>query len=226
MIFNHAGASVAVDQMEHEQIYPKPGWVEHDPMEIWARTQDVIKGALRKANITHKDIAAVGITNQRDDCCVGQNTGKPLHNAVVWMDTRNGKLVADLTENSVGRMHFGRKPVCHFATWNSGLQSQMAAGKRPRRTRSCRSGQRPVRQHRHLGHLESDRRRAWRRPCHRCDQRQPHDAHESGNPRLGSGTVRCIERTDEHVAYHQIVLRNIRIHLAGWPVWRTAARCR
>jgi len=63
MIFDHAGAVVAVDQKEHEQIFPKPGWVEHDPMEIWTRSQEVIKGALAKAGITAADLAAVGITN-------------------------------------------------------------------------------------------------------------------------------------------------------------------
>ena len=66
MIFNHAGQVVAIDQLEHEQIFPKPGWVEHDPMEIWARSQDVIKGALKKANLKAEDLAAVGITNQRE----------------------------------------------------------------------------------------------------------------------------------------------------------------
>jgi glycerol kinase len=123
MIFNHAGASVAVDQMEHEQIYPKPGWVEHDPMEIWARTQDVIKGALRKAGITSKDIAAVGITNQRETTVVwDKNTGKPLHNAVVWMDTRNGKLVGDLTEKLGGQDALRPKTGLPLATYFSGLK--------------------------------------------------------------------------------------------------------
>jgi ribulose kinase len=78
MIFNHSGESVAIHQMEHEQIYPKPGWVEHDPMEIWARTQDVVKGAMERAGITAKDLAAVGITNQRETTVVwDKNTGKP-----------------------------------------------------------------------------------------------------------------------------------------------------
>ncbi|MFN2223106.1 MAG: FGGY family carbohydrate kinase, partial [Candidatus Promineifilaceae bacterium] len=66
MLFNHAGESVAIDQLEHEQIYPKPGWVEHDPMEIWDRTKDVIKGAMKKAGASASDIAAVGVTNQRE----------------------------------------------------------------------------------------------------------------------------------------------------------------
>ena len=64
MVFDHSGNVVCIDQMEHEQIYPKPGWVEHDPLEIWSRTQDVVRGGLKKGNVDPKDIAAVGITNQ------------------------------------------------------------------------------------------------------------------------------------------------------------------
>ena len=70
MIFDHSGGVVGVHQMEHEQIYPQPGWVEHDPMEIWARTQDVIKGALDKVGVTAADLAAIGVTNQRETTVV------------------------------------------------------------------------------------------------------------------------------------------------------------
>lgn len=123
MIFNHAGASVGIDQMEHEQIYPKAGWVEHDPMEIWARTQDVVKGALRKAGLTAKDIAAIGITNQRETTVVwDKRTGKPLHNAVVWMDTRNGKLVSNLAAELGGQDALRPKTGLPLATYFSGLK--------------------------------------------------------------------------------------------------------
>ncbi len=72
MIFDHRGNVVAVDQKEHQQIYPKPGWVEHDPLEIWTRTREVISGALKKGNVNPKDVAAIGVTNStRDDCDVG-----------------------------------------------------------------------------------------------------------------------------------------------------------
>ena len=87
MVFDHGGKVVAVEQKEHEQIYPKPGWVEHNAMEVWKRTQDVIKGVLKKVNV--KDIAAVGVTNQRETTLVWEKaTGKPVHNAIVWQDTR------------------------------------------------------------------------------------------------------------------------------------------
>ena len=74
MIFDHGGQVVAIHQKEHEQIYPKPGWVEHDPAEIWARSQEVIRGALDKAGITASDLAAVGITNQRETAVVWTGT--------------------------------------------------------------------------------------------------------------------------------------------------------
>jgi glycerol kinase len=102
MIFNHAGEPVGIHQMEHEQIYPKPGWVEHDAIEVWERTQDVVKGAMANANITAADLAAVGITNQRETTLVwDKTTGKPLYNAIVWQDTRTDKICKDL-EGGVG----------------------------------------------------------------------------------------------------------------------------
>ena len=70
MIFNHSGESVAIHQLEHEQIYPKPGWVEHDAVEIWQNTQEVIRAAMQKAGASSRDIAAVGITNQRETALV------------------------------------------------------------------------------------------------------------------------------------------------------------
>ena len=89
MIFDHGGNVVAVDQKEHQQIYPKPGWVEHDANEIWTRTQEVMQGALSKGNISPQEIAAIGITNQRETTVVwDKHTGKPIHNAIVWQDTR------------------------------------------------------------------------------------------------------------------------------------------
>ncbi|MBT7074896.1 MAG: glycerol kinase, partial [Anaerolineae bacterium] len=89
MVFNHAGEVVALDQKEHKQIYPKPGWVEHDPLEIWVRTHEVIAGALKKGDIDANEIAAIGITNQRETTVVwDKNSGEPLGNAIVWQDTR------------------------------------------------------------------------------------------------------------------------------------------
>ena len=97
MIFNHGGEVVSVAQKEHEQIYPKPGWVEHDANEIWARTQEVIDEAMQSAGASADDISGVGITNQRETTMVwDRTTGEPIHNAIVWQDTRTAELVREL----------------------------------------------------------------------------------------------------------------------------------
>lgn len=120
MIFDHAGGVVSIHQMEHEQIYPKPGWVEHDAMEIWARTQDVIKEALKKANVQPGDIAAVGVTNQRETTLVwNKNTGKPYFNAIVWQDTRTDKICNELAKDG-GQDRFRPKVGLPLATYFSG----------------------------------------------------------------------------------------------------------
>jgi glycerol kinase len=100
MIFDHAGTVVAMDQKEHRQIYPKPGWVEHDPLEIWERTREVIRGALQKGRIAAGDIAAVGITNQRETTVVwDKSTRQPLGNAIVWQDTRTDAICNELARD-------------------------------------------------------------------------------------------------------------------------------
>jgi len=120
MLFDHAGAVVSVHQLEHEQIYPQAGWVEHDPMEIWARTQDVVKGALEKAGATAADIAAVGVTNQRETTVVwDKKTGKPYYNAIVWQDTRTDKICNMLAEDG-GQDRFRKKVGLPLATYFSG----------------------------------------------------------------------------------------------------------
>jgi len=120
MIFDHKGAVVGVDQKEHEQIYPKPGWVEHDPLEIWQATQAVIKGALQKHKIDIKDIAACGITNQRETTVVWEKaTGKPIHNAIVWQDTRTDQICNELAKDG-GQDRFREKVGLPLATYFSG----------------------------------------------------------------------------------------------------------
>ncbi len=120
MIFDHKGAVVGVDQKEHEQIYPKPGWVEHDPLEIWQATQDVIKGAMSKYDIDVKDIAACGVTNQRETTVVWEKaTGKPIYNAIVWQDTRTDKICNELAADG-GQDRFREKVGLPLATYFSG----------------------------------------------------------------------------------------------------------
>ncbi len=120
MIFDHAGQVVGVDQKEHEQIFPKPGWVEHNAMEIWERTQEVIKGALKKSGVSPKDIAAVGITNQRETAVVWEKaTGKPVYNAIVWQDTRTDAICNELAKDG-GQDRFRTKVGLPLATYFSG----------------------------------------------------------------------------------------------------------
>jgi glycerol kinase len=120
MVFNHAGAVISIDQKEHEQIYPKPGWVEHDPMEIWTRCEEVIHGALKKANIKAEDLAAVGITNQRETTVVwDKRTGKPVYNAIVWQDTRTDQICNALAADG-GQDRLRPKTGLPLATYFSG----------------------------------------------------------------------------------------------------------
>jgi glycerol kinase len=97
MVFDDAGTEVARRQLEHQQILPRPGWVEHDPIEIAARVDEVMAGALRSAGLTGASLAAIGITNQRETTVVWDpRTGRPWYNAIVWQDTRTDRLVAAL----------------------------------------------------------------------------------------------------------------------------------
>jgi len=97
IVFNHSGQIVESGQLEHEQIFPRAGWVEHDPAEIWRNTREVVALALTRANITKDDLVAVGITNQRETAVVwDKTTGEPVYNAIVWQDTRTQKIVDEL----------------------------------------------------------------------------------------------------------------------------------
>ena len=118
MVFDHGGQVVSVDQKEHEQIYPKPGWVEHDAMEIWERTQEVVRAGLDKVQAS--DIAAVGVTNQRETAVVwDRSTGQPVHNAIVWQDTRTDQICNELSADG-GQDRFRAKTGLPIATYFSG----------------------------------------------------------------------------------------------------------
>jgi glycerol kinase len=118
MVFDHSGQVVSVDQKEHEQIYPKPGWVEHDPMEIWQRTQEVIRAGLDK--VKAEDIAAVGVTNQRETTVVWErSSGRTVYNAIVWQDTRTDQICNELASDG-GQDRFREKTGLPIATYFSG----------------------------------------------------------------------------------------------------------
>lgn len=120
MIFDRRGQVVARDQKEHTQIYPKAGWVEHDPMEIWGAVQSVIAGALAQAAIDPREIAAVGITNQRETTLVwNRKTGKPVYNAIVWQDTRTDQIIGELAQEG-GQDRLRAKVGLPLATYFSG----------------------------------------------------------------------------------------------------------
>ena len=122
IVFDRSGRIVTTAQKEHEQIYPKPGWVEHNPEEIWTRTQEVIAEALIGKNLTAKDLAGVGITNQRETTVVwNRKTGKPVYNAIVWQDTRTADYVAEYSRLG-GQDQFRRKTGLPLATYFSGLK--------------------------------------------------------------------------------------------------------
>ncbi|MFL6045987.1 MAG: glycerol kinase GlpK [Propionibacteriaceae bacterium] len=119
MIFDHSGREVAKHQLEHRQILPRAGWVEHDPTEIWQRTQEVVQQALSQRNLTAADLAGLGITNQRETTVVWNPiTGEPYGNAIVWQDTRTDKIAAALDRDGRGeviRHRAGLPPATYFA---------------------------------------------------------------------------------------------------------------
>ena len=121
IVFDHAGSVVSTGQLEHEQIFPRAGWVEHDPIEIWTNTRTVIGQALSRADITRHDVAAVGITNQRETTVVwDRTTGEPIYNAIVWQDTRTQPIVERLADGDVDR--FRTKTGLPLSTYFAGTK--------------------------------------------------------------------------------------------------------
>src|SRR5258705_1648290 len=119
MIFDYHGAEVGRHQLENDQILPKAGWVEHNPVEIWERTSSVITSALNKAKLSPTDLAALGITNQRETALVwDRRTGRPYYNAIVWQDTRTDRIASALDRDGRGdviRRKAGLPPATYFS---------------------------------------------------------------------------------------------------------------
>ena len=119
IVFDHAGSIVSSGQLEHQQIMPQAGWVEHDPMEIWSNAREVIGQALSRAQLTRHDIEALGITNQRETAILwDRRTGEPVYNAIVWQDTRTQDLIDSLA-GDVGTQRFQHKTGLPLATYFS-----------------------------------------------------------------------------------------------------------
>ncbi|MBV9515301.1 MAG: glycerol kinase, partial [Mycobacteriaceae bacterium] len=119
MIFDRSGSEVGRHQLEHDQILPKAGWVEHNPVEIWERTTSVLASTLNNTDLSDTDLAALGITNQRETTVVwNRKTGRPYHNAIVWQDTRTDKIAAALDRDGRGdviRRKAGLPPATYFS---------------------------------------------------------------------------------------------------------------
>ena len=140
IVFDRGGNIITVAQKEHAQVFPKPGWVEHDPMEIWQNTQEVAGAALARAGLGAGDLAAVGITNQRETTILwDRRSGKPLHNALVWQDTRVDQLVAQYSKQG-GPNRFRAKTGLPLASYFSGLKLQWLLDNVPGARAGAQSG--------------------------------------------------------------------------------------
>ena len=173
IVFDDGGSIVASAQKEFRQHYPQPGWVEHDPLEIWETQAGVAALALREAGLRAADIAALGITNQRETTVVWERaTGRPIHNAIVWQDRRTAAACDSLKAAGLEpliREKTGLVPDAYF----SGTKVAWILDHRPRRPADGGGGAARLRDDRHLADLEPHRRRPAR---HRLLQRLPDDA--------------------------------------------------
>ena len=141
IIFDQAGRPIALDQREHRQIYPAAGWVEHDPLEILERSDQVIKAALAKAGLRPADLVAVGITNQRETTVIWErSTGRPIHNAIVWQDTRTAGIVAELAADG-GADRFRPSSGLPLATYFSGPKIRWILDQVPGARQQAAAGQ-------------------------------------------------------------------------------------
>ena len=157
IVFDRSGRIVSSAQREHEQIYPKPGWVEHDPEEIWRRTDGVIQEAMDARGLRPEDLAAIGITNQRETTVVWhKKSGKPVYNAIVWQDTRVAAAVAEFAARG-GQDRYRARTGLPLATYFSGLKIRWilenVAGARAQAEAGDLTGQRCVALATHLGGL-------------------------------------------------------------------------
>jgi glycerol kinase len=124
ILFDHDGQLVASAGREHDQIFPRAGWVEHDATQIWSNTREVVGAALAKADLSPSDVAAVGITNQRETTVVwDRETGEPIHNAIVWQDTRTDQICRDLAGDE-GPSRFQERTGLPLATYFAGPKAR------------------------------------------------------------------------------------------------------
>jgi glycerol kinase len=141
IIFDTSGKIIAVEQKEHQQIFPQPGWVEHNPLEIWQNTQEIISKTLQDSGIRAGEIAAVGITNQRETAVLWEkSTGKPVHPAIVWQDTRTDKICDQLAQEG-GQNRFQKKTGLPLATYFSGPKIKWVLDQYPEIKKRAQNGE-------------------------------------------------------------------------------------
>lgn len=141
IILNRAGEVVSSYQLEHAQIYPQPGYVEHDASEIWSRVSEVILGAMRKGNVLPQEIAAIGVTNQRETTVVwNPKTGEPYHNAIVWQDARTAGICEELAKDR-GQDRFREKTGLPLATYFSGPKIKWLLDRQPEIRKAAEKGE-------------------------------------------------------------------------------------
>ena len=189
IVFDQDGKIVTVDQREHEQITPKAGWVEHDAKEVWTRTREVIGGALASSTLEAGDIAAIGITNQRETTVVwDRETGEPVYNAIVWQDTRTDQIVRELGDRSTSS---ARPPACRCRPTSPGPKIKWILDNVDGARERAEEGELAFGTMDTWVHLEPHRRRAAR---HRRDERVAHAADGPRDARL----ARAEPRADGH----------------------------
>ena len=186
MIFDHGGQVVSVAQKEHEQIYPKPGWVEHDAKEVWARTRRSSTRRSSRPARAPTTSPGVGITNQRETAVVwDRNTGDPVMNALVWQDTRTDKLVDEYSRDG-GQARFQEQVGLPLATYFSGPKIRWILDNVDGAADRADSGDLLFGNMDTWLHLEPHGRHRRRAPHHRRHERQPDHADGSQDPGLGS----------------------------------------
>jgi glycerol kinase len=182
MVFDKSARIVAVAQKEHEQIFPKPGWVEHDPLEILRRTEEVIAEALAQRGLRASDLAAIGITNQRETTILWERkTGKPVANAIVWQDTRVAEDVAHFAQDG-GQDRFRPQTGLPLSTYFSSLKLRWLLQNVPEAQERAAAGELLFG---NIDTLEPDRRSARWHSCNRRDQCQPNATPQTENTGLG-----------------------------------------
>ena len=182
ILFDKQGIMHSVAQKEFTQIYPRPGWVEHDPMEIWSSQLSVAAEAMAKIGAEAKDIEAIGITNQRETTVVwDRETGLPIYNAIVWQCRRTAGEIDRLVQKGLSekiRKKTGLIPDAYF----SGTKIQWILEHVPGARKKSGGGKAAIRHHRHLAYLESDQ---GSRSCYRLYQRFPYYAVRYSQSLLG-----------------------------------------